>query len=136
MHSKGGEQSDLIICNLDKPPSSRDFPASIGCAQSEGAKEALSISLKSSMIQMYLSGPELLFVAADATWRCEAAKVLNCKSNDLGLILLPEAHGEPDTLLRTAFEVRERAYAVWCQASETLSANDACPVIPSPNDRS
>ncbi|WP_244573486.1 hypothetical protein [Methylorubrum populi] len=88
------------------------------------------------VIQMYLSGPELLFVAADATWRCEAAKVLNCKSNDLGLILLPEARGEPDTLLRTAFEVRERAYAVWCQASETLSANDACPVIPSPNDRS
>lgn len=50
-----------------------------------------------------MSGSELLFVAADATWRCEAARVLNCKPNDLGLILLPEARGEPDTLLRTAF---------------------------------
>ena len=82
-----------------------------------------------------MSGLELLFVAADATWRCEAAKVLNCKPNDLGLILLPEARGEPDTLLRTAFEVREHAYAMWCQASEGRSVNDACPLTPSPNDR-
>jgi hypothetical protein len=80
-------------------------------------------------------GPELLFVAADATWRCEAAKVLNCKPNDLGLILLPEARGEPDTLLRTAFEVRQRAYATWCQESEASPVNDASPVVPSPNDR-
>jgi len=78
-----------------------------------------------------MSGSELLFVAADATWRCEAARVLNCKPNDLGLILLPEARGEPDTLLRTAFEARERAYAMWCQASEASAVNDACPVAPS-----
>jgi hypothetical protein len=77
-----------------------------------------------------MSGSELLFVAADATWRCEAAKVLGRNPNDLGLILLPEARGEPDTLLRTAFEVRERAYAMWCQASEGSPVNDARPVIP------
>lgn len=82
-----------------------------------------------------MSGLELLFVAADATWRCEAAKVLNCKPNDLGLILLPEARGEPDTLLRTAFEVREHAYAMWCQESEVSPVSDACPVIPSPPAR-
>lgn len=77
-----------------------------------------------------MSGPELLFVAADATWRCEAAKVLDRKLNDLGLILLPEARGEPDTLLRTAFEVRERAYALWCRESEATSVSEACSVIP------
>jgi hypothetical protein len=70
------------------------------------------------MSQINMSGLELLFVAADATWRCEVSKALGCKPNDLGLILLPEARGEPDTLLRTAFEVRERAFAMWCQASE------------------
>jgi hypothetical protein len=87
------------------------------------------------MIRMYTNGPELLFVAADATWRYEAAKVLNRKSNDPGLILLPEARGEPGTLLRTAFEARERAYTMWCQASDNSSVNDASPVIPSPNER-
>lgn len=82
-----------------------------------------------------MSGSELLFVAADATWRCEAAKVLNREPNDLGLILLPEARGEPDTLLRTAFEVRERAYAAWCQESEAMSVNGPCSVIPFPAAR-
>ena len=81
-----------------------------------------------------MSGPELLFVAADATWRSEAAKVLDRKPNDLGLILLPEARGEPDTLLRTAFEVRERAYAEWCQ-QEARPVSEACSVIPFPPAR-
>lgn len=31
-----------------------------------------------------------------------------------GGILLPEARGETDMLLRTAFEVRELAYVIWC----------------------
>ena len=74
--------------------------------------------------QMNMSGSELLFVAADATWRCEAGKVLDRKPNDSGLVLLPEARGEPDTLLRTAFEVRERAYAMWCKESEATPIND------------
>ncbi|MBA9070714.1 hypothetical protein FHR71_004484 [Methylobacterium sp. RAS18] len=82
-----------------------------------------------------VTGLELLFVAADATWRCEAAKILDRKSNDLTLILLPEARGEPDTLLRTAFEVRERAYTMWCQASDALAVSDAYPEIRSSNDR-
>lgn len=77
-----------------------------------------------------MSGAELLFVAADATWRCEAGKVLDRKPNDLGLILLPQARGEPDTLLRTAFEVRERAYAIWCLEQDNESVSEACPVIP------
>lgn len=84
---------------------------------------------------MTMSGAELLFVAADRTWRCEAAKVLNRQPNDSELALLPEARGETGTLLRTAFDARERAYAVWRQASEASPINDANPVIPSPNDR-
>ena len=82
-----------------------------------------------------MTGPELLFVAADATWRCEAAKILDRRPNDLGLILLPEARGEPDTLLRTAFEARERAYAMWCRESETLPVSGRCSVIPFPPAR-
>lgn len=84
---------------------------------------------------MYMSGPELLFVAADATWRYEAAKVLNREPGDFGLILLPEARGEPGTLLRTAFEVRERAYASWCQEPEVAPTNEALPADPSPVER-
>jgi hypothetical protein len=87
------------------------------------------------MSQMHMSGPELLFIAADRTWRCEAAKVLNRPPNDPGLALLPEACGEPGTLLRTAFDARERAFAVWRQASEASPISDASPGIPSPNDR-
>lgn len=82
-----------------------------------------------------MTGTELLFVAADATWRCEVAKVLDRKPSDLRLILLPEARGEPDTLLRTAFEARERAFTMWCQASDTLAVSDECREIRSPNDR-
>lgn len=82
-----------------------------------------------------MTGPELLFVAADRTWRCEAAKALNRRPNDPELALLPEARGETGTLLRTAFDVRERAYAVWRRESEASPFNDANPVIPSPNDR-
>jgi hypothetical protein len=33
-----------------------------------------------------MTGPELLFVAADATWRCEAAKILGRKPDDIELI--------------------------------------------------
>lgn len=79
---------------------------------------------------MTMSGAELLFVAADATWRCEAAKILGRKPDDLELIRLAEARGEPGTLLRTAFEVRERAYAMWLQDPEGSLVSDSCPVIP------
>ncbi|GJE73899.1 hypothetical protein [Methylorubrum suomiense] len=54
---------------------------------------------------------QLLFDVADATWRCEAAKVLRQDGNKRDLDDLPEAQGEPGTLLRTSYEVRERAYA-------------------------
>lgn len=77
---------------------------------------------------MRMTGRELLFAAADATWRCEAAKVLDREPGDFSLILLPEARGEPNTLLRVAFEARERAYANWCLESETVPVSEACPV--------
>ena len=69
---------------------------------------------KTLVSHMVMCGSEILFVSADATWRCEAGQVLDREPNDLGLILLPEARGEPDTLLRIAYEVRERAYARSC----------------------
>jgi hypothetical protein len=81
---------------------------------------------------MTISGAELLFVAADATWRCEAAKILGRKPDDLELIWLAEARGEPGTLLRTAFEVRERAYAMWQQDREGSPVSGSCPEIPFP----
>lgn len=59
------------------------------------------------------AGAELLYAVADATWRCEAAKTLNLRADDPGLDRSPEAQGRPGTLLRTSYEVRERAYADW-----------------------
>lgn len=41
----------------------------------------------------------------------------------------PEARSEPGTLLRTAFEVRERAYAAWCREPDAPSVNDGSVVI-------
>lgn len=58
-------------------------------------------------------GARLLFATADATWRSEAARVLARRADDPDLSGLPEAQGEPDTLLRTAYEVRQRAYREW-----------------------
>lgn len=55
----------------------------------------------------------LLFTAADATWRCEAAKVLGRDAADPGLVAIREAQGEAGTLLRTAYDIRERALAEW-----------------------
>lgn len=57
------------------------------------------------------AGAKLMFDVADATWRTEAAKVLPQGHDDPDLHRLPEARGEPGTLLRTSYEVRERAYA-------------------------
>lgn len=64
----------------------------------------------------------LLFAAADATWRCEAAKVLGRDAADPGLVAVRDAQGNSGTLLRTAFEVRERAHAEW-QRVRLVEAN-------------
>lgn len=82
-----------------------------------------------------MSGSQLLFAAADATWRLEAAKLLDCKPTDIEIVLLPEARGEPGTLLRTAFEVRERAYTMWRREQVTSPVSEGCPVIPFPAAR-
>ncbi|MGX5775401.1 hypothetical protein [Methylorubrum zatmanii] len=79
------------------------------------------------MSQIHMSGLELLFVATDATWRSEAAKVLDRKPNDFGLTLRPEARGKAGTLLRTAFEIRERAHASWGREPEKAPLNEVFP---------
>ncbi len=63
----------------------------------------------------------LLLAAADATWRCEAAKVLGRKTDDPVLADLPEAYGEPGTVLRTAYELRERARAKWLRIRQAAA---------------
>lgn len=55
----------------------------------------------------------LLFTAADATWRCEAAKIFGRDAADPLLWTIPGVQGEAGTLLHTAYEVRERAHAEW-----------------------
>lgn len=121
---------------LDKSERVRDGAPLSTVARNYKAPPCIAFFLRKTLVsQMNMSGAELLFVAADATWRCEAGKILDRKTNDLGLILLPEARGEPDTLLRTAFEVRERAYALWCQESEGSAVSGACSVIPFPPAR-
>ncbi|UMY18654.1 hypothetical protein MMB17_04825 [Methylobacterium organophilum] len=55
---------------------------------------------------------EILFATADATWRSEAARVLDLNPDDPDLTRVPAARGEPDTVLRLAFDVRERAYGM------------------------
>lgn len=76
---------------------------------------------------------EFLFVAADTTWRCEAAKVPDRKPNDIGLILL-EAQGAPVTLLRTAFEARSVPMPCGVWSRGTSPVNEAFSVIPSARD--
>ena len=61
--------------------------------------------------------------------------MLDREPNDLGLIQLPEARGEPGTLLRTAYEVGERAYAMLCLEQDAEPVSEACPVIPFPAAR-
>ena len=56
---------------------------------------------------------ELLFAVADAVWRSEAARALNLNPETMNLSGIPATHGEPDSLLRTAFEARMRAYRAW-----------------------
>ena len=82
-----------------------------------------------------MTGSELLFRAADATWRSEAARVLRREETDLGLALLPEARGEPGTLLRAAFDVRERAYATWRRGKVEARISETGSVIPFPSAR-
>lgn len=53
----------------------------------------------------------LLFAAADATWRSELEKARDRHAANVGSMLPSEACGERGSLLRTAYEVRERAYA-------------------------
>ncbi|KQT57038.1 hypothetical protein ASG52_02890 [Methylobacterium sp. Leaf456] len=65
---------------------------------------------------MYQNCPrssEILFAAADATWRTEAARLLDRRADDPELVLCPEARGRPHSLLRLAYEARERALAGW-----------------------
>lgn len=65
---------------------------------------------------MYSNCPrcaELLFAAADATWRTEAARSLGLNSDDPQLAHHPEAQGRPHSLLAVAYEVRQRALAEW-----------------------
>ncbi len=64
---------------------------------------------------------EILFVAADATWRTEAARLLARQTDDPDLAQCPEAHGRPHSLLRLAYEARERALAGW-EASRRAEA--------------
>lgn len=66
------------------------------------------------------SDAQLLFAVADATWRCEAAKVLGRRLDDPDLTDISEARGDPDTLLRTAYDVRDRAYAEWRRLREAV----------------
>lgn len=56
---------------------------------------------------------ELLFYLADATWRSEAMKVLGRTDAETDLTECPEAQGEPSTLLRAAYEARQRALLKW-----------------------
>lgn len=56
---------------------------------------------------------ELLFYLADATWRSEAMKVLGRTDETADLAERPEAQGEPATLLRIAYEARQRALVRW-----------------------
>ena len=65
---------------------------------------------------MYSNCPrsaEILFAAADATWRTEAARILGRRSDDPQLELYSEAQGHPHTLLRIAYKARQRALAQW-----------------------
>ena len=65
---------------------------------------------------MYQNCPrssEILFAAADATWRSEAARLLDRRADDPDLAQCPEARGQPHSLLRLAYEARERALAEW-----------------------
>jgi hypothetical protein len=56
---------------------------------------------------------QILFVAADATWRTEAARLLDRRVDDPTLERCPEAKGQPHSLLRLAYEARARAFAGW-----------------------
>lgn len=65
---------------------------------------------------MYRNCPtsaQILFDAADATWRAEAARLLERHADDPTLERCPEAKGLPHTLLRIAYEARARAFAGW-----------------------
>lgn len=64
---------------------------------------------------------EILFVAADAIWRTEAARLLDRSADDPDLAQCPEAKGRPHSLLREAYEARERALAFW-EASRRAEA--------------
>ncbi len=73
---------------------------------------------------MYQNCPrssEILFAAADAIWRTEAARLLDRRADDPDLVLCPEAQGRPHSLLRLAYEARERALAGW-EASRRAEA--------------
>lgn len=77
---------------------------------------------------MYRNCPEsaqLLYTAADATWRSELEKASGRKGENVGGILPVEDCGEPGSLVRTAYEVRERAYAFWQEAQKFASSVDA-----------
>ena len=58
---------------------------------------------------------DTLFAVAEATWRAELAKQVGSDEID-AYTMTPEGRGEPDTLLRTAFEARDRAYRAWRRA--------------------
>ena len=77
--------------------------------QAQEPKFKTGLGLCAAMDKDHLAAAQLLFAAADATWRCEAANILERESNDPELVNLPAARGEPGSLLRTAYEVRERA---------------------------
>ncbi len=56
---------------------------------------------------------EILFAAADATWRAEAARLLGKSPDDPQLAHHPGAQGHPHSFLAIAYEVRQWALAEW-----------------------
>jgi len=62
-----------------------------------------------------LARTDTLFAVAEATWRAELARQVGSDRID-AYVMRPEGRGEPHTLLRTAFEVRENAYRAWRRA--------------------
>ncbi|GJE77579.1 hypothetical protein [Methylorubrum suomiense] len=71
-----------------------------------------------------LHSAKLLFAAADATWRCEAQKSLGPNASDFKSIASLKVRGDSGTLLRTAFDARERAYAILHQAIDASSIKE------------
>lgn len=64
----------------------------------------------------------ILFDAADATWRAEAARLLGQRAADPDLAQFPEARGLPNSLLRLAYEARERALDEWKRSRQAEAA--------------